>query len=503
MTPSVRVRFAPSPTGPLHIGGVRTALFNYLFAKQHKGTFVLRIEDTDQTRYVSGAEPYITEALNWLDIPYDEGPEKPGLYGPYRQSERKTLYNNHITQLIDAGHAYYAFDSAEDLANLRALAESQGETFTYGVTNRKHLNNALAKTHEEVQQLIAPGLPYVVRFKTPENRTLTFTDLIRGEVSIQTSVLDDKILFKSDGMPTYHFANVVDDHLMKISHVIRGEEWLPSLALHLLLYESFGWAAPEFAHLPLILKPSGKGKLSKRDGDSGGFPVFPLAWKTPNSVFSGYREQGYLPEAVLNILAFLGWNPGTEQEVFSKEELVRDFDLTRVQKSGAKFDPEKARWFQNHYFQNQPKTALVASFVDFAQTKGVYLAGEKVPDIIELIQNRASFVVDLWTESQLFFQAPKTFDPQGIKKAIKPDTVAVLTELQNLLNSIDDFTVETLSDMVKTWAKEANHGLGSVMMPLRLALVGSMQGPDVFAIMSLLGPSETCERIAFARAFLS
>ena len=498
MNSSVRVRFAPSPTGPLHIGGVRTALFNYLFAKQHNGTFVLRIEDTDQTRYVPGAESYIGEALDWLQIPYDEGPGREGGFGPYRQSERKAIYHDYIAQLIASGHAYYAFDSTEDLSELRAQAESQGQTFTYGVANRNTLNNALTRNPAEVTTHLDAGRPYVVRFKIPENRTLVFNDLIRGDVTIQTSVLDDKILFKSDGMPTYHFANVVDDHLMAISHVIRGEEWLPSLALHVLLYESFGWTAPKFAHLPLILKPSGKGKLSKRDGDAGGFPVFPLEWAAEGVVSSGYREQGYAPAAVLNLLAFLGWNPGTEQEVFSKNELITAFNLSRVLKSGAKFDPEKALWFQNHYFQNILDSELVPAYRTYTKSLGVDSDLLDTARIIELVKPRASFVRDLWTQSAFFFEAPTAFDPQGVKKAVKTNTCVLLSGLGDFLGGVADFTQDALSERTKTWALDNDFGLGAVMMPLRLALVGSMQGPDVFAIMEVLGQRETRQRIAYA-----
>src|SRR5690554_199431 len=371
MSQKVRVRFAPSPTGPLHIGGVRTALFNYLFAKKHGGDFLLRIEDTDQNRFVEGAEEYIVEALAWLNIPFDEGPETPafeggGDYGPYRQSERKELYKQYADKLLESGDAYYAFDTAEELDAHRADHEAKGKTFIYNWHNRLKLKNSLVFSEEETKQRIANGEEYVIRFKSPENETLHLKDIIRGGIEVETNILDDKVLFKSDGMPTYHLANIVDDHLMGITHVIRGEEWLPSLPLHVLLYRAFGWNPPHFAHLPLILKPTGNGKLSKRDGDKMGFPVFPLQWKAAEGeLFSGYREDGYLPEAVINMLAFLGWNPGTEQEIFSLDKLVQNFDLARVHKAGAKFDPEKTRWFQNQYFQQMDIQRLTDEFAQF------------------------------------------------------------------------------------------------------------------------------------------
>ena len=370
MSEKVRVRFAPSPTGPLHIGGVRTALYNYLFAKKHGGDFLLRIEDTDQNRYVEGAEQYIIEALNWLNIPYDEGPNKEGNCAPYRQSERKELYKQYADALIESGNAYYAFDTSDELDAHRKDHEEKGKTFIYNWHNRLKLNNSLVLSAEETQQKIENGDEYVIRFKSPENEMLMLHDIIRGGIQVDSNILDDKVLFKSDGMPTYHLANIVDDHLMNITHVIRGEEWLPSLALHVLLYRAFGWKAPEFAHLPLILKPTGNGKLSKRDGDKMGFPVFPLQWKTAEGdIFSGYREDGYLPEAVVNMLAFLGWNPGTEQEIFSLEELVEAFELERVHKAGAKFDPEKTKWFQNQYLQKVDDATLSEDFIKFLKEK--------------------------------------------------------------------------------------------------------------------------------------
>lgn len=503
MSQAVRVRFAPSPTGPLHIGGVRTALFNYLFAKKHSGTFVLRIEDTDQTRFVPGAEDYIEAALNWLNIPYDEGPSKPGAFGPYRQSERSKLYQKHILELIDSGWAYYAFDSSESLTKLRNQSEAQGETFTYNAQNRLSLSNSLALGPEQTEDLLAKNTPYVVRFKTPQGRKVVCQDAIRGTVTVDSSVLDDKILFKSDGLPTYHLANVVDDHLMEISHVIRGEEWLPSLALHVLLYEAFGWQPPVFAHLPLILKPTGKGKLSKRDGVLGGFPVFPLQWEQAGTVLEGYREQGYLPEAVVNLLALLGWNSGTEQEVFDLTELVDNFSLDRVQKAGAKFDPNKALWFQNHYFQKTPDPELTQEFTQWLAQHQEGVSPENLEVIVPLIKERASFIKDLWTASDFFFQGPKHYDSAGVKRAVKDNTVAVISDLMGLLSDHSWDSAASLSEYVKQWCTQNQYGVGSVMMPLRLFLVGAMKGPDVFDIMMVLGKTESLKRIENALTFFS
>ena len=495
MSQAVRVRFAPSPTGPLHIGGVRTALFNYLFAKKNNGIFVLRIEDTDQTRYVPGAENYIEEALNWLDIPYDEGPNKPGSFGPYRQSERSEYYKTYIQQLMDSGWAYYAFDSAEALGDLRKNAEATGETFMYNAQNRMALQNSLALTPEQTKDLISSGTPYVIRFKSPQGRSVVCNDLIRGQVTVDSSVLDDKILFKSDGMPTYHLANVVDDHLMEITHVIRGEEWLPSLALHVLLYEAFGWKAPEFAHLPLILKPTGKGKLSKRDGVLGGFPVFPLQWHQKDTVLEGYREQGYFPEAVVNLLALLGWNSGTEQEVFSLNELITNFSLDRVQKSGAKFDPNKALWFQNHYFQRQSNKQVIPCFSAWLEANQKDSSQVNLDRVVSMVKERASFVKDLWEASDFFFEAPTQYDPAGVKRAVKENTVDIISELRTSLADHPWDSSESLSEFVKQWCANKEIGVGSVMMPLRLFLVGAMKGPDVFDIMGVLGKVEGLKRI--------
>ncbi len=495
MSQTVRVRFAPSPTGPLHIGGVRTALFNYLFAKKHGGTFVLRIEDTDQTRYVDGAEAYIEESLNWLNIPYDEGPGKPGAFGPYRQSERSSLYKTHVGQLIDSGWAYYAFDTPDSLADMRSAAESKGETFVYNAQNRLSLNNSLALTTGQTQALLSANTPYVVRFKSPQERSIVCEDLIRGRVVVEGTVLDDKILFKSDGMPTYHLANVVDDHLMEITHVIRGEEWLPSLALHVLLYEAFGWQAPEFAHLPLILKPTGKGKLSKRDGIAGGFPVFPLQWSQGDSLLQGYREQGYSKQAVVNLLALLGWNSGTEQEVFDLEELIAQFSIERVQKSGAKFDPDKALWFQNHYFQNRSNQSIVEEFNEWLANNQKPSASVDLNLVVGLVKERVSFVKDLWGATDFFFEPPTNYDPKGVKRAVKDNTVVVLSKLLPVLKAHAWSAAEDLSGSVKEWCLAQDIGVGSVMMPLRLFLVGAMKGPDVFDIMMVLGKEQCLERI--------
>ncbi|APY08450.1 glutamate--tRNA ligase [Winogradskyella sp. J14-2] len=506
MSKKVRVRFAPSPTGPLHIGGVRTALFNYLFAKKHNGDFVLRIEDTDQNRYVEGAEDYIVKSLNWCGIPFDEGPTSTTLstssknekFGPYRQSERKHLYKQYADQLIAEGKAYHAFDTSEELDAHRKQHEAEGKTFIYNWHNREkgRLVNSLVLSEEETQAKINAGDDYVVRFKSPQDKTLQLKDIIRGDISIDTNILDDKILFKSDGMPTYHLANIVDDHLMEITHVIRGEEWLPSLALHKLLYDAFGWEAPEFAHLPLILKPTGKGKLSKRDGDKLGFPVFPLAWTDPktNEVSRGYKEDGYFPEAVVNFLAFLGWNPGTEQEIFSLEQLVNDFDLARVNKAGARFDPDKTKWFNHHYMQQQLDLELATEF----QSKNILLKDIDVNYIalvVGLIKERATFVSDFWELSHFFFVSPTDYDEKASKKALKEGTDEILNKVIELVNSTEDFTVENLQANIKGWITDNDIGFGKVMMPLRLALVGALQGPDVFNIMHMIGKVETVKRI--------
>ena len=501
MSTKVRVRFAPSPTGPLHIGGVRTALYNYLFAKKHNGDFILRIEDTDQNRFVEGAEEYIIESLNWCGIPYDEGPRKEGGYGPYRQSERADLYKDYAKQLIESGNAYYAFDTADALDAHRKDHEEKGKTFIYNWHNRQKLDNSLALSKEEVKAKLDANLPYVVRFKSPEAETLHLTDEIRGNMEIDTSILDDKVLFKSDGLPTYHLANIVDDHLMEITHVIRGEEWLPSLALHVLLYRALGWEAPKFAHLPLILKPQGKGKLSKRDGDKMGFPVFPLEWKDPKTgeISAGYREENYLPEAMVNMLSLLGWNPGTEQEFFNLSELVQAFEISRVHKSGAKFDPEKTKWFQQHYLQLQDDAKLAEEFQKILVAKGVKSDKEFTVKIVSLLKERAVFVDDLWELSSYFFVAPTQLDEKASKKAWKEDTNEILEKLVEIISTVEPYTTENLQTEIKGWITSNEIGFGKVMQPLRLALVGSLQGPDVFEIAHLLGREETIKRIKFAQ----
>ena len=498
MNTPIRVRFAPSPTGPLHIGGVRTALFNYLFAKKHGGTFVLRVEDTDQKRYVDGAEDYMVNALDWCNIPFDEGPGKDGGFGPYRQSERKHLYRQYVDLLIENNKAYYAFDTAEALDLERKNHEAKGKTFIYNWHNRTRgrLINSLVLSKEEVAEKIANGEDYVVRFLAPQDETLELTDLIRGTIKIDTNTLDDKVLFKSDGMPTYHLANVVDDCLMKISHVIRGEEWLPSLALHQLLYNAFGWEAPEFAHLPLILKPTGKGKLSKRDGDKLGFPVFPLDWEDPatNSVSKGYKESGYFPEAVVNFLAFLGWNPGTEQELFSLSELVEAFDLKNVNKAGARFDPDKTKWFNHQYMQKATVETLTETFINTAPELESIDPGY-VELVVNLIKERATFPSEFWGLSHYFFKAPENFAEAALKKAWKEHSKDLMIQLISELEAADDTSVDTLQTAVKGWITKNEIGFGKIMMPLRVALVGALEGVDVFDIIYLIGKTETIKRI--------
>lgn len=494
MTKPVRVRFAPSPTGPLHIGGVRTALFNYLFAKKHQGIFYIRIEDTDQTRFVPGAEAYIFEALEWLGIAPDETIGKNEKFGPYKQSERKAIYQSYIHELIEKDWAYYAFDSAETLDNLRKNAESDGKTFIYNHTVREQLDNSIRLSKEKTQQRIANGEAYVVRFKTPVNQILEIHDLIRGDVKFDTNLLDDKVLFKSDGMPTYHLANIVDDHLMETSHVIRGEEWLPSLPLHYLLYQAFGWEAPEFAHLPLILKPVGNGKLSKRDGDKMGFPVFPLEWKTPEGTSMGYREQGYFPEAVINFLALLGWNDGTEKELFTLQELVESFDLKRIHKAGAKFDPEKNKWFNHQYLVQKSNEELAEIYSVILAEKGISINPEKLDKIVSLIKERAHFVSEFWELSDYFFVAPISYDEKALKNW-KEETPTLLNQLISILESINDYSSSSIETVVKEWMTAKEIGMGKIMQPFRLCIVGAMKGPHLFDIVELIGKEETISRI--------
>ena len=496
----VRVRFAPSPTGPLHMGGVRTALFNYLFARKHGGDFILRIEDTDQNRFVPGAEQYIAESLKWCGLDTVEDPAKGGKYGPYRQSERKHLYRKYADQLVESGWAYVAFDTPEEIEQLRKDAEAKGETFSYGIGTRESLNNSLKLSKEEVQQKTEDGESYVIRFKMPENEDVTENDIIRGSVTFNTTKsLDDKVLFKSDGMPTYHLANVVDDHLMEITHVIRGEEWLPSLPLHVLLYRAFGWEAtkPQFAHLPLILKPTGKGKLSKRDGDKMGFPVFPLEWKDPSTgeTFRGYREDGYFPEAFINLLALLGWNPGTEQEFFSMEQLAEAFSLERVVKSGSRFDPEKAKWFNKHYFQQKTAGELAELFKPVLADKGIDATDSKIERVVSEIKERCEFVPDLWEQGRFFFEAPASYDEQAVKKRWKAETPGQLTEIKDMFAAVQKWEASSIKESFSTFMNDKGWSFGAIMNPLRLCLVGGNMGPDLFVICEILGKEETAQRI--------
>jgi glutamyl-tRNA synthetase len=499
MSDTVRVRFAPSPTGPLHIGGLRTALFNYLFAKKHKGDFILRIEDTDQNRYVDGAEQYIIEALNWCGIPFDEGPGKEGNFGPYRQSERKNLYKDYALELIEKGKAYYAFDTEERLDFHRKDHEAKGKTFIYNWHNRLKLSNSLSLTHEEVKIKLDAGEEYVIRFKSPQDQELVLNDIIRGEIKIDTNVLDDKVLFKSDGMPTYHLANIVDDHLMQITHVIRGEEWLPSLALHQLLYDAFGWQAPQFAHLPLIMKPVGKGKLSKRDGEKGGFPVFPLSWNESE----GYREAGFFPEAVVNFLALLGWNPGTEQEIFSLEELINAFGLERVNKSGARFDPEKNNWYNQQWLQRKNDEELAELYMQQLSSKSVDATKDYVTKVVSLIKERASFVSDFWELSDYFFQSPTSYNEKAVKKQWKEATPEIMGEVVSILEGVTDFTSSNIETLVKDWIGKKELSFGKVMPPFRLVIVGDMKGPHLFDILELIGKEESIQRIKNAISALA
>lgn len=500
---NVRVRFAPSPTGPLHMGGVRTALYNYLFAKKHNGTMILRIEDTDQARFVPGAEEYIIESLKWCGISFDEGVHIGGPYAPYRQSERKEIYHEYARQLLRSGYAYYAFDTPQELEARRKEAEiSKSPPFQYDVKTRLSLRNSLALEPSEVEKLLIKNAPYVIRIKIPENETIVLNDLIRGHVEVESNLLDDKVLFKSDGMPTYHLANVVDDYLMKITHVIRGEEWLPSAPLHVLLYRFFGWqkAMPEFAHLPLLLKPDGKGKLSKRDGDRLGFPVFPLQWKDPFSaeISSGYRESGYLPEAFVNILAMLGWNPGTAQEIFSMKQLIEAFSLERVSKSGAKFDADKARWYNHHFIQATDDKELCRLLKPFILARGFQIEDEKIVSLLPLIKDRANLIPDLWDQMAYFFIRPDTYDEDLIRKRWKPETSPTLLEIADLIEKNNKSTASEISVIVKSYIESQGLNPGAIMLPLRVSLVGSAMGPDLFVIMEKLGSKETSERIRWA-----
>ncbi|MDO9037312.1 MAG: glutamate--tRNA ligase [Lutibacter sp.] len=506
----VRVRFAPSPTGPLHIGGVRTALFNYLFAKKHQGTFILRIEDTDQARYVANAEQYIIDSLNWCNIPFDEGPGKNEKFGPYRQSERKHIYRQYADTLIEKGKAYYAFDTNEELDFHRIDHEEKGKTFIYNWHNRAKLTNSVSLSKEEVAKRLEKGDKYVVRFKMHEplieetEATIETVDMIRGDVSFRKDILDDKVLFKSDGMPTYHLANIVDDHLMEITHVIRGEEWLPSLPLHIALYEAFGWKAPEFAHLPLILKPIGKGKLSKRDGDKLGFPVFPLAYKNEETgeISRGYKEDGYFADAFINMLALLGWNPGTEQEIFTLEELCEAFTIERVSKSGAKFSPEKTNWFNQQYMLLKSDEELAEFYMPILAEKGIKKDLNFVTKVVSAIKERAKFVKDFWELSSFYFETPATYDEKAAKKQWKEDTAELMQELISVLETVEDFNSLNSENAVKEWITAKEIGFGKVMQPFRISLVGELKGPHLFDIAELIGKQETIHRIKKAVAFM-
>ena len=502
MNRPVRVRFAPSPTGPLHIGGVRTALFNYLFAKKHGGTFYIRIEDTDQTRFVAEAEDYIFEALEWLGISPDETIGKNEKFGPYRQSDRKEIYKQYADKLIQSGWAYYAFDTPEKLDELRKNAETEGKTFIYNHTVREKLDTSLNFSDEIVKTRIANGEHYVIRFKTPINETLHLQDIIRGEVQFDTNLLDDKVLFKSDGMPTYHLANIVDDHLMETSHVIRGEEWLPSMPLHVMLYRAFGWEAPEFAHLPLILKPIGNGKLSKRDGDKLGFPVFPLQWRDASSmtISKGYKEAGFFPEAVINFLALLGWNDGTEQEIFNLAELIEKFDLKRIHKSGAKFDPEKNKWFNHQYLQKQTDESLAEAFKAILEEKAISTSLD-ITRVVTSIKERANFVTEFWDLADYFFVAPTSYDEKAAKNW-KEETPEIMKQVIEQLQNIADFNSLNIETLLKEWMTTNEIGMGKVMQPLRLSLVGALKGPHLFDIIELIGKEETISRIEKAIASL-
>jgi glutamyl-tRNA synthetase len=492
----IRVRFAPSPTGPLHIGGVRTALYNYLFAKKHGGDFILRIEDTDSQRFVPGAEAYIIESFHWLGLSFDEGPHIGGKFGPYRQSERKSLYKQYVDQLTTNNLAYIAFDTPEELESKR----NEIPNFQYDASTRMLMRNSLTLSQEEVKSLIDSGTQYVVRIKIEPNQTITVNDLIRGEITVNSSIIDDKVLYKSsDGLPTYHLANIVDDHLMDISHVIRGEEWLPSAPLHVILYKYLGWedTRPAFAHLPLLLKPEGNGKLSKRDGDRLGFPVFPLQWQDPKSgeTSSGYRESGYLPEAILNFLALLGWNPGDDREILSLEELIDLFSLERCSKSGAKFDYKKGEWFNHQYLQSKTNAEIAEYFLPVLKQNGVEAPLDKVVKVVGLVKERLSFVKELWEQAAFFFVAPVSYDEKTVKKRWKEDSAAQMEELSAFLQTLTDFSAATTEQAVMSWIASHEYHTGNIMNVLRLALVGEAKGPHLFDIMEIIGKHEVINRI--------
>ena len=498
----VRVRFAPSPTGPLHMGGVRTALYNYLFAKKNNGDFILRIEDTDQARYVEGAEEYIISALNWCGLEINEGPEKNGSYGPYRQSERKNLYKSYADNLISSENAYYAFDTAEDLEEMREMAKkAKMPNWQYNSITRNNMKNSLTLSSEEVEEKLKNGEPYTIRIKMPRNEDVRFHDEIRGWVIVNTNNMDDKVIFKGDGMPTYHLANVVDDYLMKISHVIRGEEWLPSAPLHVLLYKYLGWeeVMPKFAHLPLILKPDGNGKLSKRDGDRLGFPVFPMEWKDPSTgeISSGYKEKGYFKDAFVNMLAFLGWNPGTEKELYSVEELISEFSLERVGKSGAKFDPEKTKWFNQQHLRLKSNNELANMMMESSDWN---VAIDYMEKVAELMKERASFTSELLTD-EYFFESPKSYDEKTFRKKWKESSGIIMTDLFKELEKDVEFSSDSIENIFKNFITKREIGMGAVLPCMRLILTGKGMGPSVFAIASLLGKQEVMKRFNKKNSF--
>jgi glutamyl-tRNA synthetase len=499
----VRVRFAPSPTGALHIGGVRTALYNYLLARQNKGTMILRIEDTDQNRYVPGAEEYILNSLKWAGITIDEGVGVGGPHAPYRQSERQSIYKKYADQLIGAGHAYYAFDTPAELEEMREKLKAAGvDTPQYNAITRVQMRNSITLKPEEVSQLINSGTPYVIRFKVPRKEDVRLNDLIRGWVTVHSSQVDDKVLMKSDGMPTYHLANVVDDYLMKISHVIRGEEWLPSAPLHVLLYKAFGWEneMPQFAHLPLLLKPDGNGKLSKRDADQLGFPIFPLTWKDPESgeVAMGYKESGYLPEALLNFLAFLGWNPGTTQEIFSIDELIQTFSVERIGKAGAKFDIQKAQWFNQQYLRAKSDTELAQFLLESVKKEGIACSDEKAQKIAAAMKERVTFPKDFWEQGQFFFSAPAAFDQGVAAKKWNDEAIKVLLAYRDEIKTLGQLTAVTAKETLESVTASLGIGTGKILQALRLAITGAGGGPDLMMIMEIIGKDEVVGRIDYA-----
>tara|TARA_Y100000766_G_scaffold233774_1_gene208557 strand:+ start:1015 stop:2547 length:1533 start_codon:yes stop_codon:yes gene_type:complete len=492
----VRVRYAPSPTGPQHVGGIRTALYNYLFAKKLGGDLILRIEDTDQSRFVEGAEEYIINSIKWCGFDFDEGVHKGGDYGPYKQSERKEIYRKYCDKLIEKGKAYYAFDTPDELTKKRIQFEKQQKTFKYSYDTRYSMKNSLVLSNEETQELLKQNKPYTVRFMIQPDEQIIVNDMIRGKVYFNSSELDDKIIFKSDGMPTYHLANIVDDYLMKISHVIRGEEWLPSAPVHVALYKAFDWEAPKFAHLPLLLKPTGKGKLSKRDGDEGGFPVFPLEWRDPNTgvISAGYKEAGYYPDAFLNIMAFLGWNPGTEQEIFSLEELTNVFDIKKVGKSGSKFDPGKAKWFNQQYLFKKSEQDLAKELEIELKNIGVDFS-VNLTSVVSEMKERVFFVKDIYPSAKYFFESPREFDQKTIKKKWKDLSPQIIEELINVFKKIEKFNSETIEIEFKNYLEEKELGFGIAMIAVRLCLTGLGGGPSLFKIAEIIGKDESIKRL--------